>query len=65
MCRPYCNIFNSGDFAIGKTYWSLVGPLLMEVTQPTLYSGLSKATFQTNKHNHFNEIKGQVSIKDN
>ena len=35
-----------------KTYWPLVGPLLMEITIPIPYSGLSQGTFQTNKHNH-------------
>ena len=43
----------------------LVGPLLMEITIPTPYSGLSQGTFQTNKHNYFNEIKERVSRNDN
>ena len=65
MCLPYCNIFNTGDFAIRKTYWPVLGPLLVEITLSTPYPGLSQGTFQTNKHNHFNEIKDRVSRNDN
>ena len=66
-CLPYCQIFNTRDFAIRNTSWPLMGPLtlLREVTLLSLYSVLSKCTFKTNKHNHYSEIKGGDSRNDN
>ena len=65
MCLPYCNIFNSRNFFIRKTYWPFMGPLHRGYPTYPLYL-LSQDIFQTNKHNHSNDlIKGWVSRNDN